>query len=94
MASQKGMQKPSLLQAFSMLDRDGNGKISATELRALLGDRIDDQEIKDIIRSIAGDAGSLSFQDFKTLMLRDVSGKEGWTSATNLKSFVGGALPN
>lgn len=88
LASQKGMQKPSLLQAFSMLDRDGNGQISPSELRSLLGNRIDDQEIARVIKDIAGDAGFLTFQDFKTLMLRDVAGTRGFTSASNLNTFV------
>jgi len=88
LAGQKGIQKPSLMQAFSMLDRDGNGQISPSELRGLLGDRIDEAEISEVIHGIAGHSGYLTFQDFKTLMLRDIASNHKWTSASNLNDFV------
>ena len=86
LSSQKGLQKPSLLTAFAMLDRDGNGSISPGELRGLLGDNMNESEIKDMIKQIAGDSEQLTFQDFKTLMLRD-DFKSGGT-ATNIAQFT------
>lgn len=61
-----------LLEAFKMFDRDGNGYISAAELRYVmtnLSDRLTDEEVDDLMREadLDGD-GQINFEEFKKMM--------------------------
>lgn len=66
--SQKNVNKPSLLSAFSILDRDGDGLITKEDLVAALGNVFSEVEIEEMI-SARTSAGKLTFADFKVLML-------------------------
>jgi calmodulin len=61
-----------LIEAFKLFDRDGNGFISAAELRHVmtnLGDNLTDEEIDEMIREadVDGD-GQISFDEFVKMM--------------------------
>ena len=62
-----------LLEAFKVFDRDGNGKISAHELRYVLlksGENFTEQDIEDLIHEadVDGD-GSIDYQEFVKIMM-------------------------
>merc|ERR1711953_1289604 len=59
-------------EAFSVFDKDGNGFISAAELRHVmtnLGEKLTDEEVDEMIREadIDGD-GQVNYEEFVTMM--------------------------
>jgi calmodulin len=59
-------------EAFSLFDKDGNGFISAAELRHVmtnLGEKLTDEEVDEMIREadIDGD-GQVNYEEFVTMM--------------------------
>merc|ERR1740139_1540782 len=64
-----------LIEAFKVFDRDGNGFISAAELRHVmtnLGEKLTDEEVDEMIREadVDGD-GQINYEEFTTLTLYD-----------------------
>lgn len=61
-----------LRQAFSVFDKDGDGKISAKELDIVmraLGEPVDKQTLELMIASVDTDHnGSIDFEEFKQMM--------------------------
>lgn len=57
-----------LLELFRMFDVDGNGLISAIELRHMMiniGERVNDEEIQEMIRQVDVDGdGHINFEEF------------------------------
>jgi calcium-dependent protein kinase len=90
MSKRTTSMKPSLMSAFSILDRDGNGIISKEELLAILGDDCTDEEINDMIKQSGGTTG-INFEQFKHLMLRDMSSMQrakAWQSASRITAIA------
>ena len=66
-------EEDELLEAFKIFDRDGNGLISADELKYVLQnleEDLTDEELRDIIRvaDIDGD-GQINYQEFSKVLL-------------------------
>ncbi|XP_070538783.1 calmodulin-like isoform X2 [Ptychodera flava] len=63
-----------LVEAFQVFDRDGNGFISAQELRHVmhkLGENMTDQEVEDMIREADTDGdGQINYQEFVAMMTK------------------------
>ena len=62
-----------ILEAFKVFDRDGNGFISAAELRHVmtnLGEKLTDEEVDEMIREadIDGD-GQINYEEFVKMMM-------------------------
>merc|ERR1712164_62009 len=62
-----------LIEAFKVFDRDGNGFISAAELRHLmtnLGEKLTDEEVDEMIREadVDGD-GQINYEEFVKMMM-------------------------
>lgn len=61
-----------LLETFKVFDKDGNGYITADELRKVIltiGDNVTTDEVEDMIREADKDQdGKLSYEDFMKLM--------------------------
>lgn len=61
-----------ILEAFKVFDQDGNGYISARELRtvmASLGRKLTDEEVDDIIREVDLDGdGQIDYEEFLKMM--------------------------
>ncbi len=62
-----------LLEAFKIFDRDGNGSISAAELRYAmmnLGEKLTDEEVNDmILEADINSDGQIDFEEFKRMMM-------------------------
>jgi Ca2+-binding EF-hand superfamily protein len=63
-----------MLEAFQVFDTDGNGSITADELRQIfmnLGEKLTDEEITDMIKEadIDGD-GEINYQEFVKMMFK------------------------
>lgn len=61
-----------ILEAFKVFDKDGNGFISAAELRHImtnLGEKLSDEEVDEMIREadIDGD-GQINYEEFVKMM--------------------------
>jgi calmodulin len=62
-----------LIEAFKVFDRDGNGFISAAELRHVmtnLGEKLTDEEVDEMIREadVDGD-GQINYEEFVKMMM-------------------------
>lgn len=62
-----------ILEAFKVFDKDGNGFISAAELRHImtnLGEKLTDEEVDEMIREadIDGD-GQINYEEFVKMMM-------------------------
>ena len=70
----KGIENENeFLDAFKVFDRDGNGLISATELRHVItntGDTLTDEQVDEMIREadIDGD-GHINYEEFVLMMM-------------------------
>merc|ERR1719355_49743 len=63
-----------LIEAFKVFDRDGNGFISAAELRHVmtnLGEKLTDEDVDEMIREadVDGD-GQVSYEEFVKMAMR------------------------
>lgn len=74
------MTKPKMTEAevraqFKNLDKDGNGVISAQEIREVLtalGDRLTDEDVEEMIRDVDTDGdGQVNFEEFLAHMMSD-----------------------
>ena len=65
-------EKPSIIAAFNMLDRDGDGTITKNDLQDMLGRDFTPEEIDQMIKDsgASGDPPVLSFSQFKHMMLK------------------------
>ena len=65
-----------LIHTFRVFDKDGNGYISAAELRHVmtnLGEKLTDEEVDEMIREAdVDDDGQISFDVFMTV-IKDIS---------------------
>ena len=71
---QKVLNKEKLEATFKMFDKDGNGKISADEIRSILGNTNEKSALDAIINEVDvnGD-GEVSLIEFKEMMLKFLS---------------------
>ena len=63
-----------MLEAFRVFDTDGNGSITADELRQIfnnLGEKLTDEEISDMIYEADTDGdGEINYQEFVNMMFQ------------------------
>ncbi|KAJ1928922.1 myosin II light chain [Tieghemiomyces parasiticus] len=74
-----GFAKPSedafeeFVQAFQVFDKEGNGFISAGELRYVLtslGDRLSDEEVSELLKGVETDKnGNIHYEEFVRMLL-------------------------
>jgi len=73
-------QMGEIKDAFTMFDHDGDGTISASELKSVMmniGVYSTDEDIKDMVKEVDEDeSGELEFPEFVQLMTRKISGAE------------------
>lgn len=72
---QKLLNKEKLEQTFKMFDKDGNGSISANEIRSVLGSALTDNKLIEQMISEVDDNGDkeISLKEFKEMMLKFLS---------------------
>ena len=63
-----------MLEAFQIFDADGNGNISADELRQImanLGEKLTEEEVEDMVKEadIDGD-GQINYEEFVRMMFK------------------------
>jgi len=81
MMARKNMNpEEELKEAFNVFDKDGNGFISASELRHVmtnLGEKLTDKEIDEMIREadVDGD-GQISYEEFGVMMMKENPNRE------------------
>ena len=63
-----------MIEAFQVFDTDGNGSITADELRQIfnnLGEKLTDEEISDMIHEADTDGdGEINYQEFVNMMFQ------------------------
>ncbi|KAI9286661.1 hypothetical protein BC943DRAFT_321138 [Umbelopsis sp. AD052] len=68
-----------LMEAFKAFDKDGNGYISASELKSMmrsLGDRVSDEDVQKIIADVdANGDGMVSYEEYLTMMRPNNNGQ-------------------
>ena len=60
-------------EAFKVFDKDGNGFISAAELRHImtnLGEKLTDEEVDEMINAVDDGDGRLDYQEFIKLLTK------------------------
>ena len=66
-------QAAAVATAFKMFDRDGDGKVSQAEFKAVMGsfvEKLTDQDVERMMRDADKDGdGFISFEEFKNLLL-------------------------
>merc|ERR1719316_1845354 len=65
-------QVEQLRAAFSVFDKNGNGKVTADELGMVMeecGEAVTEAELKEMIKDVGHD-GSIDFDEFKAIMTR------------------------
>jgi len=79
------MAKPKMTEdeiraQFKALDKDGNGVVSADEIREVLtalGDRLSDEDVNDMIRDVDTDGdGQVNYEEFVAHMMSEDSDDE------------------
>jgi len=64
-----------MIEAFQVFDTDGNGSITADELRQIfnnLGEKLTDEEISDMIKEADTDGdGEINYQEFVRMMFQN-----------------------
>lgn len=69
MVSEQGDRKSDLELAFSMFDENGNGQITASEMRSVMSFGLTDEELDEMVKEVDHDGdGSIDFQEFCKLM--------------------------
>ena len=69
-AAKKEMSKSQLKKAFATFDQDGSGKISGDELKAALGELVNEGEWQGILQRVDSDSdGEIDLKEFKTFLL-------------------------
>lgn len=71
MNSQTLIDKARLENTFKMFDKDGNGSISADEIKSTLGQSIDLKLVKDMIKEVDEDGnGEIDLEEFTSMMVK------------------------
>merc|ERR1719487_1263294 len=72
----RNLKSPSISGAFSLLDTDHDGYITARDLSALLGESLSKEEVASMLASpsVGARGGKLAYEEFKFLMLRGNDG--------------------
>jgi calcium-dependent protein kinase len=71
---QKVLNKEKLEATFKMFDKDGNGKISADEIKSVLGSSLEKSAMDSIIKEVDSNGdGEISLVEFKEMMLKFLS---------------------
>ncbi len=69
------MSEEEIRAQFRNLDKDGNGLVSAQEIREVLtalGDRLTDEDVDEMIRDVDTDGdGQVNFEEFLAHMMSD-----------------------
>lgn len=73
MDKRKVLNKVNLESAFAAFDQDGNGSISADEVRSILGhvESVDKDAFERVIREVDLDGnGEIDLEEFRTMMMK------------------------
>lgn len=69
MNEKKNISEEKLRASFKTFDKDGNGTISADEVKAVLGTQLSDEAVDNIIKQVdENDDGEIQFEEFCNLM--------------------------
>merc|ERR1712232_368505 len=61
-----------LVEAFKVFDREGNGFITAAEMKHVmtnLGEKLTDEEVDEMVREAADDSGMVNYEEFVRMMM-------------------------